>query len=75
MRKEYNKGLAILKVLSMLGIVGLHILNAGGAMLRGNEISLTNSLLHILYIFCNLLSGCFCNDYGVSLLWTGNRPV
>lgn len=37
MEKQRNQGINILRILSMLGIIGLHILNAGGAMLRGER--------------------------------------
>lgn len=51
MEKRRNQGINILRILSMLGIIGLHILNAGGAMLRGGETA-TSAALHLSYIFC-----------------------
>jgi len=45
-------GLSVLRIISMLGIVGLHVLNAGGAFARENLTSLTELPLSVLYIFC-----------------------
>ncbi len=45
-------GLSILRIISMLGIIGLHILNAGGAFGRENLISMVELPISIFYILC-----------------------
>lgn len=52
MERKINHGLNLLRIISMLGIIGLHVLNAGGGMDKLNLLSASNAVLRYIYIFC-----------------------
>ena len=45
-------GLGVLRIISMFGIIGLHILNAGGAFARDSLTSVYGLSVSVLYILC-----------------------
>ena len=52
MSKNKIYGLNFLRIISMLGIIGLHILNNGGAFPKENLLSLYEFPISIIYILC-----------------------
>ena len=52
MERKINHGLNLLRIISMLGIIGLHVLNAGGGMDKVNLLSPSNAVLRYFSIFC-----------------------
>lgn len=52
MNKDKLYGLSILRIVSMFGIVGLHILNIGGAFPRENLLSVNELPASLFYVFC-----------------------
>ena len=52
MVKKREYGIELLRILSMLGIVGLHVLNAGGGLKILEDITLNSTLMSIIISFC-----------------------
>ena len=74
-KKEYNYGLALLKVFSMIGIVILHILNNGGVYSTAKDPSVLHGTCRFIILpLASCSVNCFAITSGYLAVHTLNRP-